>query len=507
MKKVKYLLLFILMMFPFTCKAAINCSTPGTVESGESFGVTYYGSIGGAAPIWFAKLGNEGNAYYLSGSLSVEGEETSEFSRTIYFTAGDPGTATFYAYDVDVASDSDSFSDSNSCSVEIVSATRPNDGSDYQASLENFLDDDEDDDVEESKSNDNYLKNLSINNVKLNPVFNKDTLKYTAVVNGDIEKITIKVEKSSDAANITGDGEKELKEGLNKIEIVVTAENGEKRVYEISITRKESNPIEVTIDKKKYTVVKKEVSLKVPEGYVKTKITINNEEVVAYTSSTTGYTLVALVDENGKTIFAKYDKKNETYEKYSEISSDKVRLLLINPDKKDIPYGYKKCTFMIDDQEVEGYALELESIYRLVYGINMSTGEKDFYLFDMEEKTFQRFYNTQVDIYRNLSKKLEIVVIGLASLLIIVFVIIVGKKACKKNKKITKKEDFLEEIKHEENTKDELEEETKTIEPVEDPEEETKEIENINELSKKERKRLEKEKKKQMAEERRNFLD
>jgi len=506
MKKIRYLILFLILMFPFTCKASVNCSTPGTVESGESFGVTYYGSIGGAAPIWFMKLGNEGNAYYLSGSLSVEGEETSDFSRTIYFTAGDPGTATFYAYDVDVASDTDSFSDSNSCSVEIVSATRPNNGNDYQASLESFLDDDEDDNddtIEETKSNDNYLKSLSIGDVKLNPIFNKDTLKYTAVVNGDIEKITIKVEKNSDKANITGDGEKELKEGTNKFEIVVTAENGEKRVYEINITRKESNPIEVTIDKKKYTVVKKEVSLKIPDGYVKTKITINNEEIVAYTSDTTGYTLVALVDENGKTIYEKYNKKNNTYEKYSEISSDKVRLLLIEPNKKEIPYGYKKCTFMVDDLEVEGYALELESIYRLVYGINMSSGEKGFYLFDMEENTFQRFDNRQVEIYRDLVKKLEIVVIGLISILLILFVIIISKKIGKKNKKKIKKEEFLEEIKKEDIVKEEVNVNETGIDEVE----ETKELEKTSELSKKERKIREKEKKKQMAEERRNFLD
>ncbi len=505
MKKIRYFILFVLLMIPFTCKASMNCSTPGTVESGESFGVTYYGSISGNAPIWFAKLGNEGNAYYLSGSLSVDGEETSDFSRTIYFTAGDPGTATFYAYDVDVASDSDSFSDSNSCSVEIVSATRPNNNNETGTYYD--YDEDEENEVVESKSNDNYLKSLNITDVKLNPAFNKDTLKYTAVVDEKVSKINIKAEKNSDKANLTGDGEKQLKEGTNKFEIVVTAENGETKVYEITITKKESTPIEVIIDKKRYTIVKKIEGLKIPEGFKETKITINKEEVTAYNNSSTGYLIIALMDEDGKIAWYKYNQKNETYTRYSEISSNKVRIILLTPDKKDIPYGYKKCTFLIDDEEVEGYALELNSQYRLVYGVNISTEEQGFYLFDMGEKTFQRFYNTQVEIYRDLSKKLEICIIGLVSLLIIVFVIIIANKITKKKNKKVKNEEYYEnkvnEIPEEEKIEEKKSEEIKKEEFTED----TLTIENTNELSKKDRKKREKEIKKQMAEERRKFLD
>ena len=95
----------------------------------------------------------------------------------------------------------------------------------------------------------NYLKSLSIDGIKLNPAFNKDKLEYTAVVPGDKEKITIKGELEDDKASVEGLGEVELKEGINRIEIKVTAENGEARKYIISITRKEKNPIEITINK------------------------------------------------------------------------------------------------------------------------------------------------------------------------------------------------------------------------------------------------------------------
>ena len=54
------------------------------------------------------------------------------------------------------------------------------------------------------------------------------------------------------------------------------------------------------------------------------------------------------------------------------------------------------------------------------------TGEKAFYLYDMQENTFQRFYNTQVEIYRDLLKKLEIGVIGLGALIAILFILFVA---------------------------------------------------------------------------------
>ena len=319
MKKFKYILLALLILIPISGKASINCSTPGRVESGESFGVTFYGSIGGNAPIWFAKLAGEGNASYSSGDLTVAGEETSDFSRTIYYVAGDPGEARFYAYDVDVASDNDSFSDSGSCSVEIVEATRPNDG--YSGSNDYY---DDSSNVSSTVTNalngNNSLKSLSIDKNKISPEFNKDVTEYSLVVNGETEKINVAAEAEEATASISGTGEITLKEGTNKIEVVVTAENGDKKTYVINVTRKEKNPIEVIIDKKKYTILKQEGSLKVPDDFKKLTIKIDNQDVVAYSNESTGYIIVALADSEGKTSWFIYNQKNGSYSKYVELN-------------------------------------------------------------------------------------------------------------------------------------------------------------------------------------------
>ena len=539
MKKIKYLIVALLLLIPITGKAAINCSTPGSVESGETFGVTYYGSIGGEYPIWFGKLASEGNVSYSSGDLTIAGEETNDFSRTIYYTAGDPGSASFYAYDVDVASYSESFDSSNTCYVEIVSATRPNDGFNSESSY-SYDDDDYGNELVDTNPNlsaNNFLKSLEAEGIKLSPIFSKDKLDYTAVVDGSIEKVIIKAETEDATSTIEGTGEKTLNEGINKYEIKVIAENGESKSYTVTITRKEKDPIEVTINKKKYTVAKKEIGLKIPEGFVKTKVVIDKQEVVAYSNSFTGYLIVALVDEDGNASWYIYSEKNGTYEKYSELMSDGLRLIIMTPKDSEIPYKYKPISFEIDGVTVDGYALEYNSQFRLIYALNMKTGKKSFYLYDIEEKTFQRFYDKQVNIYRDLVKKMEIAGIALAGVIVLLVIIVIAqaivKRKIKKFVSNPTKEDkneieLQQIIKEEEAMKQEeiKEEETKEIkkkkskvkeEPKEEPkvEEFTKtvkieleeEYQDQDPISKKEMKKRLKEEKKELKKARKEFLD
>lgn len=530
MKKLKYLLILTILLIPISGRASMHCSAPSSVESGETFGVTFYGSIGGPAPIWFAKLAGEGNATYSSGSLTVGGEETSNFSRTVYYTAGNPGTAKFYAYDVDVASENDSFSSSDTCTVTITEATKPNGvgANIYDATNNNSSNSQTETDPD--KSSNSYLKSLSIEGIKISPAFNKDRMEYIAVVPGDKDKITIKGELEDDKAKVEGLGEVTLKEGINRFEIKVTAENTEERKYVITVSKKEKNPIEITIDKKKYTVVKKEVGLKVPEGFIKTTVVINKEDVVAYSNSFTGYLIVALVDEQGNASWFIYNQNNGTYTKYSEFKSNGLRLIILDAKKKDVPYKYKKCKVDINGEIVDGYALQLGSDYRLVYALNMDSGEKAFYLYDTKDNTFQRFYNTQVEIYRDLLKKLEIGIIGLAAVIAILIVIIISisiinkktKKIIKNGRKVKEETPLTDDEEDEEEKKEELKKQIKEKSNEIDRErielEKTKRIKQLTEekddneeeekpLTREEIKRRRKEEKAELERMRRDFFD
>ena len=57
------------------------------------------------------------------------------------------------------------------------------------------------------KSNDNNLKSLSVDNYKLTPEFNKDTLEYNVTVPSTVDKVNILATKNDSTASIEGDGE------------------------------------------------------------------------------------------------------------------------------------------------------------------------------------------------------------------------------------------------------------------------------------------------------------
>lgn len=494
MKKLKYLLL-VFLLIPVTGHAAVyHCSAPGSVESGQSFSVTFSGSLSSSNATWSGKIGSEGNARFSGGDLNIWVDGAS-FSRTINYVAGNPGTASFYVYDVDVSDENQEYSGSDTCTVTITEASQSYSNNNGGGGGSSY--------TYEEKSGNNYLKSISAENVTLSQVFDKEVLEYKGVVSGDVEKTNIQAELEDDRGWIEGLGEKDLVEGVNRFEIKVHAQNDEERVYVIEITRKEKNPIEVIIDKKRYTVFKKEGNLEPPKGFVKTTVVIEKQDVVAYSNKYIDYILVLLVDELGDPSFYIYNSKNSTYVKYNEVSAKDSRLVIIKANRNDIPINYRKTKLKINNEEVEAYYLKGNNDFKLVYAINMDNGDESFYQYDIKEKTFQRYNKKLVSSVEDFSKKLEVGLVAAVALILILIIILIAqassKKKMKKVLKNKKENEVIEKI-----TK---KEEKKEI-PKEEKKEEPKKVEDNKEkeLSKKELKRLQKEEKKKQKEEQKEFL-
>ena len=496
MKKLKYLLLTFLFI-PITGYAAVfHCSAPDSVVSGQNISVTIYGNLSSPDSTWKGTVVAEGNARYAGGDLNLWGDGAN-FSTTVNFTAGNPGIARFYVADIDVSDENTEYSGSDICTVNIIAASSSNTPSSYSGGGSS-------NDYTERSSN-NYLKSISIENVTLSPEFNKDTLEYKAVVNGDIEKINIQADSEDQKASIDGLGEKDLAEGVNRFELKVYAENDEEKVYVIEITRKEKNPIEVIINKKKYTVFKKESNVEPPKGFVKTSVVIDKQEVVAYSNKYIDYILVLLVDEEGNSDFYMYNSKNSTYAKYNEVTSGDLRLLLIKANKNNIPINYKKTSIKINNDNVEAYYLKGVNDYKLVYAINMNNGKESFYQYDSKENTFQRYNNKLVGSVEEFSKKLEVGLVAAGAVVLIMLIIIISqassKRKLKKVLKNRKENEAIEKIVKKEESK-------KIEEPKKEDKKEVKE-ENIPEkqLSKKELKKIQKEEKQRLKQQQKEFLE
>lgn len=283
-------------------------------------------------------------------------------------------------------------------------------------------------------SKNNYLSDLKVENYKFKQEFNKETLEYDLELENGTESIIVSATKEDSKSTVKGTGTISLKEGLNVIEITVTAQNGSIRTYTINALVKELSPISVEVDNNTYSVIrKKELMPTASLYYNETTIKINDEEVPAYYNEATNFTLVGLTNSSGNKKLFIYD--NGKFTPYDEVTFNSISLYLKEVDTTKIPEGYIVSKLDLGTYSVASYIKEGYE-YPLVYGMNVETGKENFYKYDKEEKTLQRIENVvdnTLDIY-------FYIIISLFSFIILIFIIflIILISKNKKSKKIKK---------------------------------------------------------------------
>ena len=88
---------------------------------------------------------------------------------------------------------------------------------------------------QEKKSENADLRVLKIENME--PEFSKDVTEYYLTVDLETDKINIEAYSDSEKASVDIQGNNDLQEGENKIEVVVTAEAGNQKTYYIYVTK------------------------------------------------------------------------------------------------------------------------------------------------------------------------------------------------------------------------------------------------------------------------------
>ena len=133
--------------------------------------------------------------------------------------------------------------------------------------------------LEASYSKNNNLSELKVDGVSLVPEFKSDITEYTVELEPLTEKIKVDAVLSDKKSSVSGIGEIEVSEGSNIIEIKVTAQNGSIKTYKINAIVKELEPINVTIDKEKYTIVRNAENLEKPSTFVEGTYTYDGKEI------------------------------------------------------------------------------------------------------------------------------------------------------------------------------------------------------------------------------------
>lgn len=304
--------------------------------------------------------------------------------------------------------------------------------------------------LEATYSKNNYLSSLGVAGATIAPVFNKDTLEYSVELVPDTTSATITATLEDAKSTISGTGAVTVTDGDNRMEIKVSAQNGAQRTYVLVIKVKEYNPIEVTVDGKKLTVVRKKSSLTAPNNYVETTTKIGTEDVIAFTNETTGYILVGLKDAEGVVNYYIYDSKANTYTLYQELLFNSIVFFPITFPKGEIPAGYHQATIKYNDKSLVVYQYQSDSTYALIYGMNVATGDKHLYMFDSVENTLQIYNSEETNALRKSNNQylLMLILTGIVTALLLVGYVILGTIKYKKGKKSNHKmEDKLKNFK------------------------------------------------------------
>lgn len=302
--------------------------------------------------------------------------------------------------------------------------------------------------VEASYSKNNNLSKLTISEGTLDPVFNKNTLNYSVEVPNEVTKITISGSKEDSKSYVDGFKTYDLEEGLNKIAVKVTAQNGSSKTYTINVTRKELAPITVEVDGKSLNVVRKKDLIEAPNSnYQETTIEINNEEVPAFINEATNTTLVGLKDGEGNISLYIYNDGN--YQEYKEFIFDSI--IITEANGNNIPEGYEKTSIKIGDKEITAYKeKDGNNDYYLLNGTNITTGKENLYQYDSKEKTIQIFNNSMLTKINELEAKESdyiYVIFALGGALIITYLVILISNIRKIRKaKKRKNEEKIEKV-------------------------------------------------------------
>lgn len=438
MKRIKkfFMAMLIGLLFPCIVNAAsgsINIASSSTVVVGNKVTVTVTISSGTKMGSWQMSLNYDKSYLQLTNSTARDGgtfmidyaEDPGVLKKTYTFTFKTLKSGTTKlsvdGYRAYVSSDLSALSlSANTKQIRIIT----------QAELE------------ASYSKNNNLSALEVEGFTLTPEFKTDILEYSVVVPENTKEVNIKANVQDKRASVNGIGTQAVNPGANKFSVVVRAQSGAEKTYVINVEVKDENPINVAVNGKNYTVVKIKENLPAASLYTETTININGFEIPAYKNDNTNLVLVGLKDEEGNISLYIYNKDKNEYQEYNEIGVNKITIypLTSNEEIK----GYKKDTITINGVKVDGYYYTKDSDYVIIYGINVETGDKGFYMYDKKMQSLIK-YNDEYII--DLNKKIELysyIIIGFSGVFILMIIIMIAlakkRSGKKKNQKPIEKE-------------------------------------------------------------------
>lgn len=256
------------------------------------------------------------------------------------------------------------------------------------------------------------LKNLVVSSGTLTPKFDPNVTEYSITIKNEITELWVSTTKADAKASVTVEGSKDMKVGLNKRVVVVTAENGTTKRYTLNITRldttgqqpvtpPENNEplndlIEVNVGEDIMYVVEDFGDAELPKGFEITEYALNDKTVPALTAENYIVLMLRLPDNSKKAFYIYND--DGVFTELIGLSIGGQTYYILPTDK--VPDGYSAVNdFTIGDIVVPAFRNDEAGFedFAVVYAMG-PTGITSYYSYDTVENTIQRISNVSVNV-------------------------------------------------------------------------------------------------------------
>ena len=334
---------------------------------------------------WTYQVAWSDNLTYVSGDTEPMGFEGNSTRNQLIFKANGEGTGKVWIAGGSYSIDRQPYDASGSATVSIVSASQPSQGYDHG--------DFDDDPPTPSKSSNNALASLTVSVGELAPAFDPTITDYTLSLPLRTNKITFTATPSDSKATVQGNGEVALRSGENKVAVVVTAEDGSAKTYNITVKVAREPTVFFSLNGESLGVMQDTDGVTPPAGFSPTTVPYSGEELPAWTNAA-GQMLLYLVNQDTLAAgFYLYDEAEGVQSPYLPIVYGATTYVYtgVPAEKESIP-GLTLCDVEAFGHILKGWKYEDASLqdFCVLYLMDAG-GNYGCHTYDSQSGTLQRF--------------------------------------------------------------------------------------------------------------------
>lgn len=334
---------------------------------------------------WTYQVAWSDNLTYVSGDTEPMGFEGNSTRNQLIFKANREGTGKVWIAGGSYSIDRQPYDASGSATVSIVSASQPSQGYDHG--------DFDDDPPTPSKSSNNALASLTVSAGELAPAFDPTITDYTLSLPLRTNKITFTATPSDSKATVQGNGEVALRSGENKVAVVVTAEDGSAKTYNITVKVAREPTVFFSLNGESLGVMQDTDGVTPPAGFSPTTVPYSGEELPAWTNAA-GQMLLYLVNQDTLAAgFYLYDEAEGVQSPYLPIVCGATTYVYtgVPAEKESIP-GLTLCDVEAFGHILKGWKYEDASLqdFCVLYLMDAG-GNYGCHTYDSQSGTLQRF--------------------------------------------------------------------------------------------------------------------